>query len=97
MLQTVISKPIYRVLSDLTQQPRIEVALPLAVKDWVRLKLADAETRIQAFERRYDMDFAAFQHAWQEDRISDRYSYEVESDYWEWEAAVADRQRLMEM
>jgi hypothetical protein len=97
MLETVISKPIYRVLADLTQQPRVEVALPLAIKDWVRLKLAEADASQQAFEKRYGMDFSTFQRAWQEDRIPDRHAYEVESDYWEWEVAVTDQQRLLDM
>ena len=97
MLETVISKPIYRVLTDLTQQPRVEVALPLAIKDWVGLKLADAEARRQAFEKRYGTDFEAFRRAWAEDRIPNRHAYEVESDYWEWEAAVTDQQRLVVM
>lgn len=97
MLETVISKPIYRVLADLTQQPRVEVALPLAIKDWLRLKLAEADARQRAFEKRYGMDFEAFQRAWQADLIPNRHTYEVESDYWEWEAAVTDQQRLVEM
>jgi hypothetical protein len=39
MVMEIISKPVYRVLSDLTQESRVEVALPLAVKDWIRLRL----------------------------------------------------------
>lgn len=97
MLETVISKPIYRVLVDLTQQPRVEVALPLAIKDWVRMKLAEADARLIAFEKKFGMDFAAFQRAWHENRVPDRNTYEVESTYWEWEAAFTDRQRLLEM
>jgi hypothetical protein len=29
--------------------------------------------------------------------ISDKHSYEVERDYWEWEAAMTDEERLQEM
>jgi hypothetical protein len=57
MMSQIISKPIYQVLSDLTQEPRVEVALPLAIKDWVRLKLNEATQQRLAYERRYDMDF----------------------------------------
>jgi hypothetical protein len=42
MVTDVISKPLHQVLSDLTQEARLEVALPLAIKDWVRLKLKEA-------------------------------------------------------
>lgn len=97
MLETVISKPIYRVLTDLTQQPRVEVSLPLAIKELVTLKLTEANERCHAFEQRYGMEFESFRDAWNEDHIPDRYSYEVERDYWDWEAAVTDRQKLVEM
>lgn len=97
MLEATISKPIYRVLSDLTQEPRLEVALPLAVKDLLRLKLKEAKEQKETFEQQYGMDFEAFEQAWEEGRIADRHSYDVERDYWEWEAAVADEKKLRQM
>lgn len=97
MVPDVISKPIYRILSDLTQESRVEVALPLAIKDWVRLKLKETREQREAFGQRYGMDFPAFKQAWQEGRIADQHSYEVERDYWEWEATVTDEERLRQM
>jgi len=49
------------------------------------------------FERRYKTDLEAFKRAWDEGRIADKHSYEVERDYWEWEAAVTDEERLQQM
>ena len=97
MYSDVISKPIYRVLSDLTQESRVEVALPLAIKDWVRLKLKEARGQQEFYRQRYGMDFPAFQQAWKEGRIADKHSYKVERDFWEWEAATTDEARLQEM
>lgn len=97
MYKDVISKPVYQVLSDLTQESRLEVALPLAIKDLVRLKLKEAREQREAFEQRYNMDFAAFKRAWDEDRIANKHSYKVERDYWEWEAATTDEERLRQM
>ena len=97
MYTDVISKPVYQILSDLTQEPRLEVALPLAIKDWVRLKLKETGEQRAAFEQRYGMDFAAFKQAWQEGRIADKHSHQVERDYWEWEAATTDKERLRQM
>ena len=48
MLETVITKPIYRILTDLTREERVEVALPLAMKDWVRLQLQEAQAATPA-------------------------------------------------
>ena len=97
MSADVISKPVYQVLSDLTGEPRLEVALPLAIKDWVRLKLKEARQQQDAFRQHYGMDFSAFKQAWQQGQIPNQHSYEVERDYWEWEAAVTDEERLREM
>ncbi|MBC8252850.1 MAG: hypothetical protein H8E35_02325 [Ardenticatenia bacterium] len=93
----VISKPVYQVLSDLTQEPRLEVALPIAIKDWVRLRLKETREQQAAFEQRYGMDFPTYKQAWKEGRIANKHSYGVERDYWEWEATVTDEQRLREM
>lgn len=97
MVTEIISKPVYRVLSDLTQESRVEVALPLAVKDWIRLRLKEAQERREMFREQYGMEFEAFKEAWEQGRIPDKHSYEVEHDYWEWEAAVTDTERLQEM
>lgn len=97
MIEEVISKPVYEVLAALTQQVRLEVALPLAVKDLVRLKLKEARQQREAFEQRYGTGFAAFRQAWQEGRIADAHSLEVESDYREWETAVTDEEQLEKM
>ncbi|MHB0878149.1 MAG: hypothetical protein ACYC5O_19105 [Anaerolineae bacterium] len=97
MYPEVVSKPVYRVLSDLTGEPRVEVALPIAIRDWIRLKLKEVREQQETFQRRYGMDFAAFRQAWQQGEIPNQHSYEVERDYWEWEAAVTDEERLQEM
>lgn len=97
MYTDMISKPMYQILSDLTQEPRLEVALPLAIKDWVRLKLKETNEQRRAFEQRYGMDFSAFKQAWLEGNIADKHSHQVERDYWEWEATVSDEGRLRQM
>jgi hypothetical protein len=43
------------------------------------------------------MDFFQFKDNWEQDAIPNKHTYEVEQDYWEWEAAVMDEQRLKEM
>jgi len=97
MPETVITKPIHRILTDLTREERVEIALPLAMKDWVRLRLRETQQQRRDFEQRYGMDFAAFKCEWYEGRIPDAHSYEVEHVYWEWEAAVTDEERLLQI
>jgi hypothetical protein len=97
MDSTIISKPLYRVVRDLTQEDRIEVGLPLAVKELVRLKLKETQRQRQQFQERYGMDFAAFQSAWHAGKIPNKFDFQTEQDYWQWEAAVTDEARLQEM
>jgi len=97
VITDVVSKPVYRILNTLTGEPRVEVALPLALKELVRLKLQEATLQRIAFEERYNMNFLAFQTVWNTDESSQKYSYEVEQDLWEWEAAVTDEERYQEM
>lgn len=97
MTEPVISKSIYKILTDLTGEVRFEVALYLATKDLLFLKLKDVEEQIKQFEERYQMDFDFFDKAWNEGKIADKHSYEVEHDYWEWEAAITNRTRLQDL
>ena len=71
MLETVITKPIYRILTDLTREERVEVALPLAMKDWVRLRLRETQQQRRQFEQLCGMDFTAFKRDWHEGRVPD--------------------------
>ena len=68
--------------------------LSVALKDLVRLRLEAAQAIIAGYEQQYGMPFSEFQDAWQSGRISNPHSYEVEGDYWAWEAADSDIKAL---
>ncbi|HAO20676.1 MAG: hypothetical protein BWK80_23190 [Desulfobacteraceae bacterium IS3] len=93
----VISKPIYQILTYMTHTSGMEIALPLAVKELVSLKLKETAGEIKLFEQRYGTDFEAFKSAWHQKKIPNQHSYDIEKDYWEWEAAVSDYERLCQM
>ena len=97
MITEVVSKPVYRILNTLTGEPRVEVALPLALKELLRVRLHAADQQRSAFEQRYGMDFPAFKNNWNNTEDPQKHSYEVEQDLWEWEAAVTDAVRYHEM
>ncbi|PIX38599.1 MAG: hypothetical protein COZ56_20090 [Armatimonadetes bacterium CG_4_8_14_3_um_filter_58_9] len=91
-----ISKPLHRALAELTGEPRLDIAVHLATKDLARLRLKECYEQITQFEEDYGMSFDAFKTAWESGTIADRHSYEVEKNFWEWEAAVTNRARLEE-
>jgi hypothetical protein len=93
----ILPKPAYNVLRRLTGETRPDVALSIALKDLVRLRLEAGQTAIKAYEDKYGMPFIEFKEAWEAGRISARYSYEVEGDYWAWEAADSEVKALREL
>ena len=95
--EDAVPKQIYRILTDLTGERRFDMALHLATRDLLQLKLQEVERNIKALEKRYRMDFDGFKRAWDEGKITDRYSYGVEKDYWDWEASVTNEGRLKDM
>ncbi len=69
-----------------------------ALKPAEKARVLEESRQQQAeFANRYGMDFAAFKRTWEDGRIPNKHAYEVERDYWEWEAAVTDEARLMTM
>ena len=93
----VLPKSAQNILQRLTGQSRPDIALSLALKDLVRLRLDETQTRIKEFEKKYGMTFSKFQAAWENGQIKDPYSYDVEKDDFEWEAAISDRTVLEEI
>jgi hypothetical protein len=94
---TVIPKSTHRLLCELTGEAHPEVALSLALKDLVHLRLEAAKAKLVAFEKKYGLDFAHFKQVWERGEIVDPYSHAVEKDYWEWEAAITDKAKLEEL
>ena len=93
----ILPKPAYNVLRRLTGETRPDVALSIALKDLVRLRLEAAQAVISTYEEQYGMPFGEFQQAWQDGRISAQYSYAVEGDYLAWEAADSDVKALQDL
>lgn len=58
-------------------------------------KLKECNEEILKFETRYGMSFREFGKAWDEGKIRDKHSHEVESDYIEWEAIEMEKNRWL--
>ena len=93
----VIPKSTHNILRRLTGESRPDVALSLALKQLIRLRIESAKADLASFEKKYDMTFTEFEGAWIDGRIEDAYSYPVEQDYMEWEATVTDLAALQEI
>jgi len=89
MTQTISVPPrIGSFLTQITEVPDVEAALFKVLREYVDLKTETLKQRIRVFESKWKMSFKEFsEHGDAETPGFDLYSYEVESDFWEWEQA----------
>lgn len=93
----VLPMSTYNLLKRLTGETRPDVALSVALKDLVHLRLDAAQSMIADYEQKYGMTFDKFQEGWQAGKIPDPYSYAVEGDYSAWESALSEVEALQEL
>ncbi|MEW6618653.1 MAG: hypothetical protein AB1422_04790 [bacterium] len=90
----VISKSTQKILTELTGEPRFDVALQITLRDIVEHRLEIIEREIFVFEGKYKLSFEEFARQWKEGKIPDKYSFEVEKDYWEWEGLISRKKKI---
>ena len=77
------------ILTQLVPTPDPGLALQKVISEYIDLKIAACQETIQRFEAKWGKDFDGFSQARSDDTLGiDPYSYAVESDFWEWEAAT---------
>ncbi len=67
-----------------------------------RLLLSDLENRLRScterlyeFEKKYSLAFKEFKEAWEKDKVPEKFSYEIERDYMEWESLDDEHDLLL--
>ncbi len=91
---TTIPKVALRALTELTGEPRLDVALLLTLQDAIEYRLEKINAAIKTYEQKYGTSFDQFQSRGQEESIPNQFSHEVESDYLEWDGLVSRKQKL---
>lgn len=91
-----VSKGTAKLLKDVTGEPRLDAAVRATVEDALEHRLERIEDDLEALRERYGMEFDEFREAWEEGDIGEKYSYDVESDYWEWEELVTRKEKIEE-
>lgn len=85
------------VLTELTGEPRPELALLLVLRDAVAYRLEKVTAALKAFEDKYGMSFEEYRERWEAEDKPEYYTYEAERDFLEWEALVTRRKRLEDL
>ena len=91
---TTIPKVALRALTELTGEPQLDVALLITLRDAIEHRLEKIEAAIREYERKYGMSFEKFQAQGENKGIPDQFSYEVESDYLEWDGLTSRKKKL---
>lgn len=78
-----------KLLLKLTQTADFETALWKLLTDYTEMKIKALHEQIQALEAKWGMTFATFAEQCAAGTLpTDAYTYEVESDFWDWEQAT---------
>ncbi len=86
--KVTVSPRVGALLTQVTDLPDLEAALWKVLSDYIDLKTESIRAEIRAFESKWGMTFDEFGERCEEGTLeADPYAYDVESDYWEWEAA----------
>lgn len=89
-----ISKDTAKLLKDITGEPRLDAAVRMTVKDALKHRSETLESDLRDLEEKYGMEFTEFKEAWGDGDIEEKYSYDVESDYWKWEELVTRKRKI---
>lgn len=89
-----ISKQTKKILTDITGELHLEAAISMTLKDAAKYRLNEINKRIKRFYEKYRADFSKFERLWKEGKIKNKFSYDVEKDYIEWDSLVTRKDKL---
>ncbi|MEK6888036.1 MAG: hypothetical protein AABX14_03770 [Candidatus Aenigmatarchaeota archaeon] len=91
-----LSKTTLKVLTDITGETDIGTAINSTLKDALEHRMELVEKGMKNFEKKYGMNFSEFKKKWHEGKIKNKFSYNVEKEYIEWETLDTRKKRLKE-
>lgn len=89
-----ISKSTAKLLKDITGEADLDLAMRATLKDALEHRLEKITKKEKKFKEKYGMEFEKFEEEWKDGEIENKYSYDVESDYWEWEGLKTRRKKI---
>ena len=61
------------------------------IRESIKAKIKECNELISKFETKYKVEFEEFKKLWEADKIEEKHSYEVETDFLEWEALEMEK------
>lgn len=89
-----IPKQTRKILTDITGEPRLDVAVNITLKDATKYRLKEINKKMKKFTDKYKVDFRKFEKLWRAGKIKNKFAYNVEKDYLEWDSLVTRKNKL---
>lgn len=90
-----IDSELYNALIQSFGKDVIEEKMDEILYSGLESKLEKFSRNILAFEERYGISFSEFEKRWDQDKISNKHSYKIESDFIDWEILEMEKKELL--
>lgn len=93
--QLEIDSEVYQALQDSFGEDSLKSKLPQLLVSALENRLEKYHQEILRLEAKHGASFREFADMWESGEIEDRHSYEIESDYMDWEMYEAEKKELI--
>ena len=93
--QVEIDSEVYQALQDSFGEDSLKSKLPQLLVSALENRLEKYHQEILRLEAKHGASFREFADMWESGEIEDRHSYEIESDYMDWEMYEAEKKELI--
>ena len=90
-----VSEKVLKVLKDFIPGADLSAKLESLTRESLEHHLHACNEALSRFEGKYGLTFPEFAQAWQEGKIPNKHSHEVERDFMEWEAHQQEKDDLL--
>lgn len=90
-----IDKNLYKALVESFGQDVVKDKINTFLVSAIETQLEKYTGEILKFEKKYGTSFNEFEKKWDEEKIENRHSYEIESDFMDWEMMEMEKKDLL--
>ena len=91
----LLDEYIYEALVNSTGEANLDKVIEDLLLEALGSKLERYGREILRFEQKYGMTFSEFDKSWVADQVEEKHSYEVESDFIDWEILEMEKKELI--
>ena len=90
-----IDKDLYNALVEAFGEDALKEKIDDILISAIESRLEQYNSEILKFEEKYGLPFHEFEKKWNGGKIKDKHSYEVESDFMDWEMLEMEKKELL--